>query len=98
MIDYIGSLSPLGYSGDTPEGGEEPWWDATSLVDIDFINDRAWTAADGEVAITTLVGEDPQSDLDGTTTAWVPGALTADGYATNTKLAFIGAAKSALLA
>jgi len=33
----------------------EPWWDETSLVDIDFVNDRAWTAADGEVAISTLL-------------------------------------------
>lgn len=30
------------------------WWDETALVDIDFVNNRAWAATDGEVAIDTL--------------------------------------------
>lgn len=100
MIDYIGSLSSLGYSGDTSEGGEEPapWWDDTALVDIDFLNDRAWTVDDGEVAISTLLG------TDATEVAWTPTEyssdnLNEDGYQSpsNKSAAFLGAAKTALL-
>lgn len=65
---------------DDEEGGEEGWWDETALVDIDFVNDRAWTAADGEVAISTLVGADPDSDNSYGPTEFLSENMEADGY------------------
>lgn len=83
-------------------GGEESWWDETALVDIDFVNDRAWTAADGEVAIDTLMGTDAATASGwGDATAYNPSQLGESGYEFvdgGRAVAFIDEAKSSILA
>ena len=100
-INFSGNLSFSGTvavdDGDSPGGGGD-WWDADALVDIDFVNDRAWTASDGEVQIDTLVGSDPIVSSAYGTSTYDPEALSADGYTMQgDHLAFIGGAKTLLL-
>lgn len=74
------------------------WWDENSLVDIDFVNDRAWTAADGEVAISSLIGNDPVVDNGWGTSGYDPSGLNAEGYSSGDVAAFIGTLRDLLLA
>jgi hypothetical protein len=80
---------------DTPE-----WVPDDAKIHIDFVNDRAWTEADGEVAINTLVGADANADAGyGDTTGYTTEALEADGYSgSGDEPALIGAALTKLLA
>ena len=63
MIDYIGSLSSLGYSGDTTEGGEEPggggapeWVPEGSTLFMDFENAHYWDG-DAEASLDTMLNQ-----------------------------------------
>src|SRR4051812_42050896 len=42
----------------TISSGAPDWVPADAVIYIDLVNDRAWTEADGEVAINTLLGAD----------------------------------------
>ncbi len=82
-------------------GGGGGWWDATSKIDIDLVNNRAWTESGGEVAIDTLLGSDANTD-GWASTAYDPNLLGASGLACGDASpqfpAFIGLARSSVLA
>ena len=76
------------------------WVPADAKIFIDLVNDRAWTEADGEVAIDTLLGSDPSTENGWNVSVYDAGNLTADGYGSASDpvtVAFIGAARSMLL-
>lgn len=83
---------------DTGGGGPE-WVPADAKIYIDLVNDRAWTEADGEVAIDTLLGTDANTENGWDTTEYNPSNLMADGYFETSAVptAFIGAALLKLL-
>jgi hypothetical protein len=84
---------------DTGGGGDTPEWvPANAKIYIDLVNVRAWTEADGEVAIDTLLGTDANTVNGWGSTEYNPSDLTADGlvYTTNPP-AFLGAARSKVL-
>src|SRR5688500_16405164 len=77
--------------------GRPVWVPDNAKIHIDFVNDRAWTAASGVVAIETLLGTDPDASAVTGGTAYDPAELTADGLVHGeVQPAFIGAAKSLL--
>ena len=81
-------------------GGSAPEWvPANAKIHIDLVGNRAWTVADGEVAIDTLLGSDPNTEGYYGPSGYDPANLTADGYvATDVYYAaFIGVAKTKLL-
>lgn len=83
------------------EGGGAPEWvPENAKIHIDFPNDRAWTEADGEVEINTLLGSDANTDNGFGPTAYDPDLLEATGYVmagSGDAFAFIGAALTKLL-
>ena len=80
------------------EGGDRPdWVPADAVIHIDLVNDRAWTLADGEVTVDTLLGADPNTD-NVETTGYDPETLTEDGLPYAVPPALIGSARSMLLA
>lgn len=81
---------------DEEEGGGD-WWDDDAVVDIDLVNNRAWTEADGEVAIDTLLGTDANTDNYWDNSVYNPEALTVDGLVGYDTVALIGAARTAAL-
>lgn len=98
-LSSLASLICKPSQGSSGGGGSPNWWDNTALVDMDFVNDRAWTAADGEVMISTLLGSDTTEGA-WTATDYDPADLNEDGYMSpeNQSVAFVGTAKTALLA
>jgi hypothetical protein len=87
------------------EEGEDDWVPEGATIHIDFIGGdpqgRAWLEGTGEVAIDTLLGNDPNADSGMvTTTAYNGAAITADGYrpGTGNPVALIGQALSLMLA
>jgi hypothetical protein len=84
------------------EGGDTPVWVLEgAVVDIDLNNDRAWTQDSGLVAISTLLGNDPDADTGwGQTSAYVGANRNSDGLSLSGSeiVAYIGAAKTKLLA
>jgi hypothetical protein len=61
------------------------------------VGNRAWTEADGEVAIDTLLGSDPNTENGWDPSAYDPAQLTADGYLgqpLDSPLGFIGEART----
>lgn len=63
-------VEPIGEGGGAPE-----WVPENAKIHIDFMNDRAWTEADGEVAIDTLVGSRAVAPMD----EFDPEDITEDG-------------------
>src|SRR5580765_7464155 len=63
-------------------GGSAPdWVPNNAKIHIDLIAPgRAWTEADGEVAIDTLLGSDPNTEAGWYPTEYNPTNLTGDGY------------------
>jgi len=90
----------------TSEGGGSglDWVPEGAVIHIDLVRafnslDAAWTAADGIVAVDTLLGGDPNTESGWGTTSYDPENLTVDGYVTNdNSLALIGSLRTALLA
>jgi hypothetical protein len=63
------------------EGGGRPdWVPADAVIHVDLVNVRAWTEADGEVEIDTLLGSDPNTENGWGTSGYDSGALVAEGY------------------
>jgi hypothetical protein len=82
-------------------GGDVPDWVPTNAkIYIDLVNNRAWTEADGLVAIDTLLGSDPNTVNGWSTSGYDAGSLTADGYVRSDgqPLAFLGTLLSKSLA
>lgn len=82
-------------------GGAPGWVPDGALIHIDLVGGtpqgRAWTQADGEVAVGTLLGADANTTSGwGTTDAYDPDNLRADGYIGS--IAAIGALRTQLLA
>jgi len=87
------------------EGGADDrpdWVPANAVIHIDLIGGspqgRAWTQADGEVAVDTLLGTDANTVTGWGASAYIPENLTVDGYGGDGAVAFIGAALAKLLA
>ena len=85
------------------EGGGTPEWvPEGATVQIDLVNDRAWTQDDGEVEVDTLLGSDANTENYYGPSDYDAAALTADGYlssgAISPLVAFIGTARTQLLA
>jgi hypothetical protein len=82
-------------------GGAPAWVPENAKLHINFAetNRGAWTEASGEVAIDTLVGNDPliDSEWGSGTSGYDPSDLTAAGLTTSDILGFIGEAKTRLL-
>jgi hypothetical protein len=89
---------------DEVEGGSGggDWWPEGSKAFINFAetNRGAWTEDDGEVALSAVVGNDPDADASGfgEITAYTPANLTTDGLIVAGSMAFIGTVKDYLLA
>lgn len=82
------------------EGGNAPEWvPENAVIHIDFLNDRAWTEADGEVGIDTLVGSDPNTVNAWSSTEYDQEHLTEDGYVIGSDIPFamIGAARTLMV-
>lgn len=85
-------------------GGEPEWVTEGANIDIDFVGGspqaRAYVDGAGEVAVDTLLGSDPNSDMAwGASTVYDPARLVADGYdPRNGNVAPIGALRTKLLA
>lgn len=107
---HIGIKIALTSSSPRPSeggGGDDPEWvpeGATHHAEFgDFGSGpeaRAWTAADGIVAVTTLLGSDPNTENGLGVSEYDPLNLTVDGYVTesNVPVALIGSARTAMLA
>jgi hypothetical protein len=91
------------------EGGSSApaWVPADAIIHIDFLGGtpqgRAWTEADGEVGIETLLGDDDNTDYYTRQSEYDPAGIQEDGYHKperdqNPPPAFIGAARAKLLA
>jgi hypothetical protein len=82
-------------------GSSAPEWvPANAKIYIDLVNDRAWTEADGDVAIDTLLGADANTENGWAVSEYDPSKLTADGYLEGTDglvVGLIGAARSKIL-
>lgn len=82
-------------------GGAPDWVPENAKVYIDLVNNRAWTEDDGEVAIDTLLGSDPNTENGWSATAYNPAKLDEEGLErdldTNLPPAFIGTALAKLL-
>lgn len=89
----VNAATDSGGGGSTPE-----WVPANAKIYIDLVNDRAWTEADGEVAIDTLLGSDANTENGWGATSYDAANLTADGYVPTTQVAFIGSARTLMLA
>jgi hypothetical protein len=78
MLSLGLNLSLCGLSAPGGGGGEEPdFWPAGSKAFIDLAGNRAWSLADGIVALTDYIGSDPVVG----TTNYVPENIVADvGY------------------
>ena len=88
-----------------PEPEEEPgsstpdWVPTNAKIYIDLVNNRAWTEEGGEVAIDTLLGSDPNTENGWDTSEYDnSNSIDGQGYYTSQPLAFIGGARSMLLA
>jgi hypothetical protein len=90
-------LEEVGFSGG---GGAPEWVPENAKIHIDFVNDRAWTEEDGEIAIDTLLGSDANTENYWDTTSYDPETmLSAEGLnSEGSSSAFIGVARSALVA
>lgn len=73
------------------------WVPANAKIHIDFIGNRAWTGADGEVAIAVLLGTDSNAESGWGATSYNPADLTVNGLYTVNVVAFIEAARDALI-
>lgn len=93
---------------DTAEGGGgiPEWVPEGAKIHIDLVRafnnqDAAWTEADGIVAVDTLLGSDPNTEVGWGATAYNPDALAIDGYdmgLSGGPFALIGSALSLILA
>lgn len=113
LVTALGGTAPSSSTSSTGEllaaavnaaeagaGGTPEWVPADAKIYIDLVNDRAWTEADGEVAIDTLLGADANTINAWGSTFYNESFLTADGYhpdANSASIAFIGAARTQLL-
>lgn len=43
--------------------GPAPWWDEDSIIDIDFLNNRAWLSGTGEVALAVAFTTTPENPV-----------------------------------
>lgn len=79
-------------------GGAPDWVPANAKIYIDLVGNRAWTEADGIVAIDTLLGSDPNTVNGWGATAYDAADLTENGlvYSAHPP-ALIGTARSAML-
>jgi hypothetical protein len=79
-------------------GGAPEWVPEDAKIHIDFINDRAWTEAGGLVAISTLLGTDPNTENVIAASVYDSELLTEYGYvqSSDAAVAFVGAAKTLL--
>jgi hypothetical protein len=85
------------------EDGPPAWVPADAKIHIDFLGGdpqgRAWVEGTGEVAIDTLLGNDANAEAGwGLPTGYSSSDLSAEGYAPPTATAFIGTARTLLLA
>jgi hypothetical protein len=84
-------------------GGERPdWVPADAVIHIDLVGGdpqgRAWTLADGEVAVDTLLGSDPNTENGWSTTEYNSSDLTADGLVpSDDPPAMIGSARALMV-
>lgn len=86
-------------------GDDRPdWVPANATHHIDFVRafnelDAAWTAADGVVAVETLLGSDPNTDNAWGTTGYDGETLNEFGYpASSVDIGFIGSARAKIIA
>jgi hypothetical protein len=88
-------------------GGDRPdWVPANAVIHIDLVRafndeDAAWTAADGIVAVDTLLGADANTENAWAESGYDPADLTADGLLPDPvqiQPALIGSARSAVMA
>jgi len=87
-------------------GGAPEWVPEGATAVIDFLGDRAWTLASGDVQIDTLLGSDnPATEISiDETSGYDPALLEPTGYRMSSSgdnfgaLAYIGEAKALLLA
>ena len=96
------SLDPTAKTTSWPEGsggGPAPdWVPANAKIHIDLVGVRAWTEADGVVAIDTLLGSDPNAENGWGATGYDPADLTTDGLVYSTVApALIGLARNAIV-
>jgi len=95
-----------GYTPQAVAGGAPAWVPANAKIHIDFLGGtpqgRAWVDGTGEVAVETLLGNDPVVDGGYATTQYSSSDLTSNGYKPSGSAtlftAFIGAARTKIAA
>jgi hypothetical protein len=87
------NASLLGGGGGGGGSGAPDWVPANAKIYIDLVGNRAWTEADGTVAIDTLLGSDANTDNGWAATSYDPSHLTENGYL-NGVVALIGGART----
>lgn len=75
-MDVLGPVASAQMSG-AGGGGAPEWVPDNAKIYIDFVGDRAWTEADGEVAIAALIGSREVAPFD----AFDPDDIGVDGLA-----------------
>jgi hypothetical protein len=100
-MEYLGPFASAQMSS---AGGGDVWVPEGAIIHIDFLGGdpqgRAWLEGTGEVAIDTLLGNDPNADSGMVvTTVYNEEGITADGYlGAGQPVALIGQALSLMLA
>ena len=83
-------------------GGAPAWVPENAVIHIDLLGGdpqgRAWVEGTGAVAVETLLGNDPIVDGAWGASAYDSSDLTVDGFETDQAVAFLGAARTKLLA
>jgi hypothetical protein len=107
LRDGLNGLLEAGDLGEGGGGGETPAWvPDDAVIHIDLVRafnaqDAAWVEGTGVVDVDTLLGSDVNTENYWDETSYDSGLLTANGYEPGeeeTSVAFIGAARTALVA